>query len=117
MESLKYVTFNKVCDIKLCPDPIISCLGSPIESFQCTILATKIITPLFHLILRFLPPNKENIQQHLKNIKEYSMLHCNRLGSFLKHILHISYFEDLILLILMVCFFLHVTYRNQYWSW
>ena len=31
---------------------------------------------------------------------------------FLKHILHISYFEDLILLILMVCFFLHITYRN-----
>ena len=31
---------------------------------------------------------------------------------FIKHILHILYFEDLILLILMVCFFLHITYRN-----
>ena len=35
-----------------------------------------------------------------------------RLSPFLKHILHIPYFEDLILLILMVCFFLHITYRN-----
>ena len=33
-------------------------------------------------------------------------------GPFLKYILHISYFEDLILLILMLCFFLHITYRN-----
>ena len=31
---------------------------------------------------------------------------------FSKYILLISYFEDLILLILMVCFFLHITYRN-----
>ena len=31
---------------------------------------------------------------------------------FSKYILHISYFEDLILLILMVCLFLHITYRN-----
>ena len=55
------------------------------------------------------------------NIKQFIYINLHvctvytRVGpllAFLKHILHISYFEDFILLILMVCFFLHITYRN-----
>ena len=36
---------------------------------------------------------------------------CN-MSSHNHMILHIFYFEDLILLIFMVCFLLHITYRN-----
>ena len=53
-------------------------------------------------------------KQLLSTWNQFHWLANCRLGwaLFSKYILLIFYFKDLILLILMVCFFLHITYRN-----